>query len=91
MQNWDEVRTAFHVARLGTVSGAADVLGVHHATVIRHIDALEQRLGVKLFQRHARGYTATQLEISLTPALSVLSQISSGGRSNLNIRYKNDY
>jgi translocation and assembly module TamB len=39
----------------------------------------------------ARGYTATQLEISLTPALSVLSQISSGGRSNLNIRYKNDY
>ena len=60
MENWDEVRTAFQVARLGTVSGAAEVLGVHHATVIRHIDALEQRLGVKLFQRHARGYTATE-------------------------------
>ncbi|WP_425100829.1 LysR family transcriptional regulator [Tropicibacter sp. S64] len=60
MNNWDEVRTAFHVARLGTVSGAAEALGVHHATVIRHIDALEQRLGVKLFQRHARGYTATE-------------------------------
>jgi DNA-binding transcriptional LysR family regulator len=43
-----------------TVSGAADVLGVHHATVIRHIDALEGRLGVKLFQRHARGYTPTE-------------------------------
>jgi DNA-binding transcriptional LysR family regulator len=60
MNNWDEIRTAFQVARIGTVSGAADVLGVHHATVIRHIDALEQRLGVKLFQRHARGYTATE-------------------------------
>ncbi|WGW04254.1 LysR family transcriptional regulator [Tropicibacter oceani] len=60
MENWDEVRTAFHVARQGTVSGAADILGVHHATVIRHIDALEARLGVKLFQRHARGYTATE-------------------------------
>lgn len=60
MDNWDEIRTAFHVARLGTVSGAADALGVHHATVIRHIDALEGRLGVKLFQRHARGYTATE-------------------------------
>lgn len=60
MDNWDEVRTAYQVARLGTVSGAADVLGVHHATVIRHIDALEGRLGVKLFQRHARGYTATE-------------------------------
>lgn len=60
MENWDEIRTAFQVARLGTVSGAAEVLGVHHATVIRHIDALEKRLGAKLFQRHARGYTATE-------------------------------
>jgi DNA-binding transcriptional LysR family regulator len=60
MENWDEIRTAFQVARLGTVSGAAEVLGVHHATVIRHIDALEKRLGAKLFQRHARGYTPTE-------------------------------
>lgn len=60
MDNWDEIRTAYHVARLGTVSGAAEALGVHHATVIRHIDAIEGRLGVKLFQRHARGYTATE-------------------------------
>ena len=60
MDNWDEIKTAYQVARMGTVSGAADVLGVHHATVIRHIDALETRLGVKLFQRHARGYTPTE-------------------------------
>lgn len=60
IETWDEVRTAYQVARLGTVSGAAEVLGVHHATVIRHIDALESRLSVKLFQRHARGYSATE-------------------------------
>lgn len=60
MESWDEVRTAWQVARLGTVSGAAEVLGVHHATVIRHIDALERRLGTKLFQRHSRGYTPTE-------------------------------
>ncbi|MEP5729034.1 MAG: LysR family transcriptional regulator [Sulfitobacter sp.] len=60
MDNWDEIKTAYQVARMGTVSGAGDVLGVHHATVIRHIDALEARLGVKLFQRHARGYTPTE-------------------------------
>ncbi|WP_299876381.1 LysR family transcriptional regulator [uncultured Sulfitobacter sp.] len=60
MENWDEIRTAYQVARNGTVSGAAEVLGVHHATVIRHIDALEGQLGVKLFQRHARGYTPTE-------------------------------
>jgi DNA-binding transcriptional LysR family regulator len=60
VDTWDEIRTAYQVARLGTVSGAAEVLGVHHATVIRHIDALEKRLGTKLFQRHARGYAATE-------------------------------
>ncbi|PWE32231.1 LysR family transcriptional regulator [Maritimibacter sp. 55A14] len=60
MENWDEIRTAYHVARLGTVSAAAGVLGVHHSTVIRHVDALEDRLGVKLFQRHQRGYTPTE-------------------------------
>lgn len=60
MESWDEFRTAYQVARLGTVSGAAEALGVHHATVIRHVDALEKRLGVRLFQRHARGYTPTE-------------------------------
>lgn len=60
IDTWDEIRTAFQVARLGTVSGAAEVLGVHHATVIRHVDALERRLGTRLFQRHARGYTPTE-------------------------------
>ncbi len=39
----------------------------------------------------ARGYTATQLEISLTPALSVLSSVGSFGGSNVNVRYRKDY
>lgn len=60
MEHWDELRTALHVARAGTVSGAATALGVHHATVIRHVDALEERMGVKLFQRHSRGYMPTE-------------------------------
>ena len=60
MDNWEEIKTAYQVARMGTVSGAAEVLGVHHATVIRHVDALERRLSVKLFQRPARGYKTTE-------------------------------
>ena len=39
----------------------------------------------------ARGYTATQLEISLTRALSLLSQAGGSGGSNLSIRYRKDY
>lgn len=60
MDNWDEIRTALYVAREGTVSRAAEALGIHHATVIRHVDSLEARLAAKLFQRHARGYTPTE-------------------------------
>ena len=39
----------------------------------------------------ARGYTASQIEISLTPALSILSQLSSFGTSNVSVRYRKDY
>lgn len=47
------------VARLGTVSAAAEVLGVHRATVNRHVETLEGVFGAPLFQRHARGYALT--------------------------------
>ena len=60
MDKWDELQTAYWVAQLGTVSAAATKLGVHRATIVRHIDALETALGGKLFQRHARGYVPTE-------------------------------
>ncbi|WP_420607604.1 translocation/assembly module TamB domain-containing protein [Novosphingopyxis sp.] len=39
----------------------------------------------------ARGFTATQLEVTLTPFLSVLSSFGSFGQSNVNVQYKKDY
>lgn len=60
LENWTEIRTAYHVARLGTLSAAAEYIGIHHATVIRHIDTLEAQLDSKLFHRHPRGYVATE-------------------------------
>ncbi|WP_245541123.1 LysR family transcriptional regulator [Yoonia vestfoldensis] len=59
MEYWTELRTALMVARLGTVSAAADALGVHRATVNRHVETLEGAFGDTLFQRHARGYALT--------------------------------
>jgi translocation and assembly module TamB len=38
-----------------------------------------------------RGYTATQLEVALSKALSVLSQMGSFGGSSVNLRYRRDY
>ena len=60
MNKWSEFHTAFSVARLGTISAAADALRVHRATVIRHINSLESELDTKLFFRHARGYSLTE-------------------------------
>ena len=59
MDHWTELRTALTVARLGTVSAAAEALGVHRATVNRHVETLEGAFGAPLFQRHARGYALT--------------------------------
>ncbi|WP_424933030.1 LysR family transcriptional regulator [Amaricoccus macauensis] len=60
MEHWAELRTALMVARLGTVKAAAETLGVHRATVNRHVETLEGAFGAPLFQRHARGYTLTE-------------------------------
>ncbi|MEO0975154.1 MAG: LysR family transcriptional regulator [Pseudomonadota bacterium] len=68
MESWDEFRTAFEVANTGTVSGAAERLGMHRSTVTRHIDALESRLGTRVFHRHAKGYTPTDLGRELMAA-----------------------
>ncbi|MEM0911040.1 MAG: LysR family transcriptional regulator [Pseudomonadota bacterium] len=58
--HWSEVKTAWLVAKYGTLSSAADKLNVHRATVLRHIDTLEEVIGEKLFQRHSKGYVPTE-------------------------------
>lgn len=59
MKIWTEIQTAYCVARLGTVSAAAAELGLHRATVNRHVDRLEAHLGTRLFLRHRQGYGLT--------------------------------
>ncbi|MEL6468017.1 MAG: LysR family transcriptional regulator, partial [Pseudomonadota bacterium] len=61
MDKWSELRTVYHVAKLGTVSKAAETLDMHRATVNRHIDAIESDIGGRVFIRHSRGYTLTEL------------------------------
>lgn len=65
MNKWAELHTAYQVAKLGTVSAAAVELGLHRATVNRHIDLLEDELAAKIFVRHARGYGLTDFGTEL--------------------------
>jgi DNA-binding transcriptional LysR family regulator len=55
--NWDDLRFVLAVAEGGSVSAAARALGVNHATVLRRLAAFEDRHGVTLFEKGARGYT----------------------------------
>jgi DNA-binding transcriptional LysR family regulator len=57
--NWNDLRSFLAIARQGSLQGAARTLGVNHSTVFRRLNALEARLGVRLFDRSPRGYALT--------------------------------
>src|SRR6195952_6143322 len=59
MIDWDDVRYFLAVARGGSVRAAAERLGVNHATVLRRIGQLEERLGVQMFEKLPSGYRLT--------------------------------
>lgn len=57
---WDDFYIAYQVAKCGSLSKAGVVLNLNHATVLRHVNRLENKLGSKLFIRHQRGYRLTE-------------------------------
>jgi DNA-binding transcriptional LysR family regulator len=65
MIDWDDVRYFLAAARGGSVRAAAGRLGVNHATVLRRIAQLEERLGAQMFEKLPSGYrlTATGEEV----------------------------
>jgi len=48
------------VARGGSLSAAARTLGVNHSTVFRRVNAIEEKTGVRFFDRLPRGYPITE-------------------------------
>ena len=59
MTNWDDHRFFLAVAREASVRKAAETLNTSRSTVLRRITALEDELGVRLFERMPNGYFAT--------------------------------
>lgn len=58
--NWDDLRYFLAVAREGQMLGAAARLGVSQARLSRHVAALENAVGARLFDRTTRGSTLTE-------------------------------
>ncbi|MEM7546986.1 MAG: LysR family transcriptional regulator [Pseudomonadota bacterium] len=57
---WDDIRLIHEISSSGTLSGAARALRVTHPTVFRRLNAIEEKLGVRFFQRSRTGYAQTR-------------------------------
>ena len=51
MEDWNELRLVLAVHRAGRLTAAAAALGIDHSTAFRRLKALEERLGLRLFER----------------------------------------
>ena len=57
--DWQDVRIFVALARHGSLSGAARMLSVNHATIARRLHSLEESLGETLVERRREGYVLT--------------------------------
>lgn len=71
--SWDLYRTFLGVVTDGSLTGAARQLGLTQPTAGRHIDALEQQLGVSLFTRSQRGLNPTAAALALVPHVQAMA------------------
>lgn len=58
MDDWNDLRLVLAIVRAGSLTSAAKALGVNHSTTFRRLGALEERLGVRLFERLPAGLYA---------------------------------
>src|SRR5215468_12128029 len=65
--DWSLYRSFLAVMREGSLSGAARVLGLTQPTIARHIEALEQSIGLELFVRSQQGLSPTEGALELKP------------------------
>lgn len=65
MSRWDDVRVLLAVLRSGSFTAAATKLGSDQSTISRRIAALEQALGVALFERTRRAPQPTEAALQL--------------------------
>jgi DNA-binding transcriptional LysR family regulator len=71
--DWEDLRTLASVARAGSLAGAAGALGSHRSTVLRRIERLEARLGLRLFDRTPQGLVLTAAGERVAPNAEIMS------------------
>ncbi|MEN0067692.1 MAG: LysR family transcriptional regulator [Myxococcota bacterium] len=84
--DWNDLRYFLALARTGSVRSAGTALGVSHSTVLRRVEALEEQLGARLFDRSREGFNLTQAGRDMLPgAERIEAEASSIERSLLGL------
>jgi DNA-binding transcriptional LysR family regulator len=88
VQDWDDLRLVLAIAERGTLSAAANHLGISHPTLSRRLQRIERRLGTRLFERTpsslrltAAGEEMRQLALRLRDDIAALER-RIGGRDD---------
>jgi DNA-binding transcriptional LysR family regulator len=71
--NWSLYRSFLSVLQEGSLSAAARALGLTQPTIARHIEALEQDIGLELFVRSQQGLSPTEGALELKPYAELLA------------------
>lgn len=74
---WELYRSFLAVVREGSLSGAARTLSLTQPTIGRHMDALEEALGISLFIRSPSGLRPTPEAGALVPHAEAMSSAAS--------------
>ncbi len=74
--DWDKLRIFHTVAQHKSLTRAGEALSLSQSAVSRQVSALEEKLGIALFHRHARGLMLTeQGEILFRTASEMVSKL----------------
>lgn len=82
-RDWDDLRYVLALARAGTLSAAAETLGVTHTTVGRRLRRLEASLATRLFDRTPGGLVPTTAGQDLVDTAEQLEAAVNGLNSRL--------
>jgi DNA-binding transcriptional LysR family regulator len=69
MDRFTQMELFVHTVELGSISKAAEKLGLSNPAASRHLSALEDRLGARLIERTTRRMWLTEGRPQLPPAV----------------------
>jgi DNA-binding transcriptional LysR family regulator len=70
--DWNLVRTFVAVGQGGSLAAGARAIGITHPTAARHIQQLEENLGMSLFNRTAQGLLLNEAGVRLDAAARIM-------------------